>query len=60
MYVILANSSALPDFNVWISDRVQKLKDARTEALKEIEQYKKEKDAEFKAFEASVRICPFR
>ncbi|KXN86587.1 V-type proton ATPase subunit G [Leucoagaricus sp. SymC.cos] len=33
--------------------RVQKLKDARTEALKEIEEYKKSKEAEFRAFEAS-------
>jgi len=33
--------------------RVQKLKDARTEALKEIDEYKKAKDVEFKAFEAS-------
>jgi len=33
--------------------RVQKLKDARSEASKEIEEYKKAKEAEFKAFEAS-------
>jgi len=33
--------------------RIQKLKDARSEALKEIEEYKKTKDAEFKAFESS-------
>ncbi|KAG7444314.1 V-type ATPase [Guyanagaster necrorhizus] len=33
--------------------RVQKLKDARSEASKEIEAYKKAKEAEFKAFEAS-------
>ncbi|KIK60365.1 hypothetical protein GYMLUDRAFT_73827 [Collybiopsis luxurians FD-317 M1] len=33
--------------------RVQKLKDARTEASKEIEEYKKAKEAEFKKFEAS-------
>jgi len=33
--------------------RVQKLKDARTEAGKEIEEYKKTKEREFKAFEAS-------
>jgi len=31
----------------------QKLKDARTEATKEIEAYKQAKDQEFKAFEAS-------
>lgn len=37
------------------SDRVQKLKDARAEASKEIEAYKKAKEDEFKAFEASVR-----
>ncbi|KAJ3928161.1 MAG: H+-ATPase G subunit-domain-containing protein [Lentinula lateritia] len=33
--------------------RVQKLKDARSEATKEIEEYKKAKEAEFKKFEAS-------
>ncbi|KAK0202955.1 H+-ATPase G subunit-domain-containing protein [Desarmillaria ectypa] len=33
--------------------RVQKLKDARSEASKEIEAYKKSKEEEFKAFEAS-------
>ncbi|KAJ3566920.1 hypothetical protein NP233_g6691 [Leucocoprinus birnbaumii] len=33
--------------------RVQRLKDARTEASKEIDEYKKNKEAEFKAFEAS-------
>ncbi|KAH9846039.1 H+-ATPase G subunit-domain-containing protein [Lenzites betulinus] len=33
--------------------RVQRLKDARSEAAKEIEAYKKTKEAEFKAFEAS-------
>ncbi|KAK7202937.1 H+-ATPase G subunit-domain-containing protein [Myxozyma melibiosi] len=32
--------------------RTQKLKDARTEATKEIEAYKASKEAEFKAFEA--------
>lgn len=36
------------------ADRVQKLKDARTEAEKEIEQYKKAKEQEFKSFESSV------
>ncbi|TRM60721.1 H+-ATPase G subunit-domain-containing protein [Schizophyllum amplum] len=33
--------------------RTQKLKDARSEAAKEIEDYKKAKEAEFKSFEAS-------
>jgi len=33
--------------------RVQRLKDARTEANKEIEEYRKSKDAEFKDFESS-------
>jgi hypothetical protein len=43
---------------------VQKLKDARTEASKEIEEYKQAKEREFKAFEASVSpestsaLCP--
>jgi len=33
--------------------RIQKLKDARTEAGKEIEEYKKAKEQEFKLFESS-------
>ncbi|TFY68493.1 hypothetical protein EVJ58_g963 [Rhodofomes roseus] len=33
--------------------RVQKLKDARAQAAKEIEVYKRQKEDEFKAFEAS-------
>ncbi|KAI0050977.1 V-type ATPase, partial [Auriscalpium vulgare] len=33
--------------------RVQRLKDARTEAQKEIDEYKKAKEAEFKAFEST-------
>lgn len=36
-------------------DRVQKLKDARTQATKEIEEYRKQKEQQFKSFEASVR-----
>ena len=42
-----------------VTDRVQRLKEARTEATKEIEEYRKLKEDEFKAFEASVR-CPRR
>ena len=38
----------------YISDRVQRLKDARAEADKEIASYKKLKEDEFKAFENSV------
>jgi hypothetical protein len=36
-------------------DRVQKLKDARSEAAKEIEEYKSKKEAEYKKFETDVR-----
>jgi len=38
------------------SDRVQRLKDARAEAAKEIERYKSQKDAEFKKFESEVSL----
>ena len=41
------------------ADRVQKLRDARSEASKEIEEYKKAKEEEFKAFQASVRLHLF-
>jgi V-type H+-transporting ATPase subunit G len=40
-------------------DRVQRLKDARAEAAKEIEAYKQTKDAAFKSFEQSVRHSSF-
>lgn len=39
-----------------IADRVQKLKDARSEAAKEIEAYKAKKDEEFKKFESEVSV----
>ena len=37
------------------ADRTQRLKDARSEAAKEIEAYKAQKEQEFKTYEASVR-----
>lgn len=36
------------------TDRVQKLKDARSEAAKEIESYRAQKQKDFEAFEAEV------
>lgn len=45
-----------PEFILTITDRVQKLKDARTEAAKEIEQYKAQKESEFKKFESDVSV----
>lgn len=38
------------------SDRTKRVKEARDEAKKEIEQYKKEKDDEFKKFESEVGL----
>lgn len=37
------------------TDRVQRLKDARAEANKEIQEYKKSKEEEYKKFEGDVR-----
>lgn len=39
-------------------DRNQRVKDARGEASKEIEELKAKKEAEFQAFEAQVRRLP--
>jgi hypothetical protein len=36
-------------------DRTQKVKDARTEAAKDIETYKAQKEKDFKQFDAEVR-----
>lgn len=41
----------------WYIDRIQRLKDARAEAQKEIEEYKQMKEQEFNAFQASVGFC---
>jgi hypothetical protein len=41
--------------NLTTTDRVQRLKDARAEATKDIEEYKRAKEQEFLAFESSVR-----
>ena len=51
-------ATALAQLTSCIADRVQKLKEARTQATKEIEEYRKFKEDEFKAFEASVRRAP--
>ena len=37
-----------------LADRVQKLKDARAEAAKEIEAYRAQKDKEYNTFESDV------
>ena len=38
------------------SDRTKRVKDARSEAQKEIEEYKEQKENEFKEFEKEVRL----
>jgi len=37
-------------------DRTKRVKEARDEAKKEIEEYRKQKDDEFKKFESEVRL----
>lgn len=39
---------------------MKRVKEARTEAQKEIEEYREQKEAEFKKFEAEVRLPPRR
>jgi hypothetical protein len=45
-----------PNIHLTLQDRTKRVKDARNEAQKEIEDYKKEKDAEYQKFEKEVRI----
>lgn len=40
-------------------DRTKRVKEARDEAKKEIDAYKKSKDDEFKKFESEVRLVAF-
>ena len=42
------------------TDRVKRLKDARTEADEEIEAYRMAKEQEFSAFQSSVCFCSNR
>jgi len=42
---------------LFIADRTKRVKDARNEAQKEIEEYRKQKDEEFKKFEKEVGSC---
>lgn len=37
------------------TDRTKRVRDAKTEAQKEIEEYRKKKEEEFKKFESEVR-----
>lgn len=37
------------------TDRTKRIRDAKSEAQKEIEEYRKQKEDEFKKFEAEVR-----
>lgn len=43
-----------------ILDRTKRVKEARDEAKKEVDAYKKEKDDEFKKYESEVRSPPVR
>ena len=45
-------------YQLHLSDRSKRVKDARNEAQKEIEEYRKQKDDEFKKFEKEVRHAP--
>lgn len=52
---------AKPPFNhieihLTIEDRTKRVKDARSEAQKEIEDYKKEKEEEYQKFEKEVCV----
>lgn len=42
----------------YLTDRTKRVKDARNEAQKEIEEYRKQKDEEFKKFEKEVHDAP--
>jgi hypothetical protein len=41
-----------------LTDRTKRVKDARSEAQKEIEEYRGQKEAEFKNFEQEVGTLP--
>lgn len=43
-----------------ISDRTKRIRDAKAEAQKEIEEYRKQKEEEYKKFEAEVRCSSWK
>ena len=53
VHYLMLNKSTERSLRV-LTDRTQRLKDARSQATKEIEDYRTAKELEFKAFEASV------
>jgi V-type H+-transporting ATPase subunit G len=44
----------MPNFSAPAPDRTKRVKDAKAEAQKEIEEYRRQKEEEFKKFEAEV------
>jgi hypothetical protein len=40
-----------------LTDRTKRIRDAKSEAQKEIEEYRKQKEEEFKKFEGEVRLA---
>jgi hypothetical protein len=46
------------DTALMVADRTKRVKEARDEAKKEIDAYKKDKDDEFKKFESEVCLAP--
>lgn len=55
MYATHLATIDCPLMNSTTLDRTQKLKDARSEAAKELEAHQAKKEAELKEFEAKVR-----
>lgn len=51
-------TSPIPNFPQ-LKDRTRRVKDARTEAQREIDDYRQQKDDEFKKFEKEVRKLRF-
>lgn len=46
------------NIRLMVADRTKRVKEARDEAKKEIDAYKKDKDDEFKKFESEVCLAP--
>ena len=49
-------SQASVGFKLTGTDRTKRVKEARDEAKKEVDEYRKSKDEEFKKFESEVRL----
>jgi len=57
MYATTLPSMDTVTLTIFLIDRTKRVKDAKTEAQKEIDEYRQKKEEEFKKYESEVLSC---